>query len=461
MKKERVTSLKKSITVHFVIIGGIGIALTTILTIFVYYSMFRRQIFDDLHTNAEIISSVLNEKTAEEEQKIFKNEGLRITVINDNGLVLYDSDADSLGMENHKKRPEVLEAFTDGEGHAVRHSSTLNQTTYYYAVRLSEHVVLRIAKKANGLFAVFYGTIPILLIGIAILFVVCLLMSHLLTSRIVKPIEKMASNLNQFEEFHKNVPYGELKPFANMIWIQHDSITKQLHKIEHSEQMRQEFTANVSHELKTPLTAITGYAELIESGITKQEDLQRFGSEIRKNATRLLHLMNDIIELSELDEKDFEVSKDIINLYDIAKKCTDNLMIFAKKHQVSLSLSGEPAFVYANKDMMEELINNLCDNAIRYNKPNGQVHVRVVNQDNSVSLNVEDTGIGIAKEHIGRVFERFYRVDKSRSKETGGTGLGLAIVKHIVAKHGEQLHLTSEIGVGTKIEIVLPIKEDK
>jgi two-component system phosphate regulon sensor histidine kinase PhoR len=265
----------------------------------------------------------------------------------------------------------------------------------------------------------------------------------------------MTSEIEKYEEFHVNVPYQELKPFAQTIWNQHENISQQLKELEKSERIRQEFTANVSHELKTPLTSISGYAELIENGMTKTEDLSRFGSEIRKNATRLLHLINDILELSELDEADIDVVKEPVDLYEIAKKCVELLVLSARKHQVNLTLTGSKSIVNANKDMMEELINNLCDNAIRYNRPGGSVNVNIYKDGEFTKLVVKDTGIGIPKEHLERIFERFYRVDKSRSKETGGTGLGLAIVKHIVAKHGEQLHIESEVGVGTVITIEL------
>lgn len=458
-KDKKVVSLKNKVTIHFITIGGIAIALTTLLTILVYYSMFRKQVFEDLHTDAEIVKDIVIDGNVKESDYLLSNQGIRITIVNEDGSVIYDSDADTTGMENHRERPEIIKAFETGEGQAVRHSDTVNQNTYYYAILLQDHVVLRVAKEAKGLISVFYGTLPILFIGILILFIICTLMSRFVTKRIITPIEKMALNINQYEEFHRNVPYEELKPFANTIWIQHDSISKQLKALEKSERVRQEFTANVSHELKTPLTSITGYAELIESGICKPEDMNRFGGEIKGNATRLLHLINDIIELSELDETEIEIKKESLDLYENAKKCVDALVIPAKKHQVTITLSGGSATVYANRDMMAELINNLCDNAIRYNRANGTVHVQVEPDGANTRLTVQDTGIGIPKEHIHRIFERFYRVDKSRSKATGGTGLGLAIVKHIVAKHGENLTIESTVDEGTTITVLIPQSE--
>ena len=218
--------------------------------------------------------------------------------------------------------------------------------------------------------------------------------------------------------------------------------------------MRQEFTANVSHELKTPLTSISGYAELIETGLAGENEVQRFASEIHRNAKRLLTLINDIIRLSELDADNMEVSFAPLNLYELAKGCVQSLKLNAAKHDIEISCQGSDCSVNGNKDMLEELLYNLCDNAIRYNKPGGSVRVNIGMHGEHVLLTVKDTGIGIPKESQGRVFERFYRVDKSRSKQTGGTGLGLAIVKHIVAQHHARLDLKSQVGVGTEVSVL-------
>ena len=217
--------------------------------------------------------------------------------------------------------------------------------------------------------------------------------------------------------------------------------------------MRQEFTANVSHELKTPLTSISGYSELIEAGMANEEDTRRFAGEIHKNANRLLSLINDTLELSKLDTLDDEVQIEAVNLYEMAVTCADMLKLNAAKRGITIRVEGTPAFVSGSRQMLEEVVYNLCDNAIRYNKDNGYVTLRVQDKEDRVVLQVKDTGIGIPKEHQNRVFERFYRVDKSRSKSTGGTGLGLAIVKHIVAIHGASLELESEVDVGSSITI--------
>ena len=219
------------------------------------------------------------------------------------------------------------------------------------------------------------------------------------------------------------------------------------------DQMRQEFTANVSHELKTPLTSISGYAEMIESGIAKDGDVKTFAAKIHKEAGRLVTLIGDIIRLSQLDEEPSQVQPVRVDMASLVEECTDSLVISADKHKVSLETDVTPCTVRGDRNMLYELIYNLCDNAIRYNKENGSVLVSVKPRDGKVVLKVKDTGIGIPKEHQARIFERFYRVDKSRSKQTGGTGLGLAIVKHIAEQHKAQISLESEEGAGSVITV--------
>ena len=222
-----------------------------------------------------------------------------------------------------------------------------------------------------------------------------------------------------------------------------------------SANMRQDFTANVSHELKTPLAAISGYAELIETGIAKEKDIKHFASEIHKSANRLLSLINDIIELSQLDVMDGNMEKAPVDLSDEAQNCVEMLQMHAEKHKITLLAKDieKNCIIYGNQNMIQEILYNLCDNAIRYNKPKGHVWVSVFEKDSKIILRVKDDGIGIAPKEQERIFERFYRVDKARSKKTGGTGLGLAIVKHIAEQHNAEIVIKSEIGQGTVISI--------
>ena len=265
----------------------------------------------------------------------------------------------------------------------------------------------------------------------------------MLTKKLIKPIETMAHNL---ESSDYESPYKELEPFAEIIHTQHADILS-------SAKARQDFTANVSHELKTPLTAISGYAELLENGMVAEEQKTHFYQEIRKNSNRLLSLINDIIRLSELDRTEKTPSFDEVDLYETASECMEGLRLNAKQRGVTASFEGESCVVHGNKDMLKELIENLVQNAIRYNNQGGKVEVRIEKKDRPVLI-VKDNGIGIPALEQQRIFERFYRVDKSRSKETGGTGLGLAIVKHIVEIHDAKIELDSAPGVGTTVTVV-------
>ncbi len=437
--------MKKKITKQMMSIAVLSIILSIILVVAVFYKLFQTQVIADLKTDAHLLqaSGKLLENTLKADGISEMSEDIRITLIGKDGEVLYDNSADSVSMDNHKERPEIRQAQEKGEGHSIRQSDTMGQNTYYYAVLLESGDVLRISKQSHSIWSIYMRALPVVLLVFAGTVLFCLILSHFLTKSIVAPIEEMGEHLDNPEQVNT---YEELGPFVRTIQEQHEAIIKNAN-------MRQEFTANVTHELKTPLTAISGYSELIENGMAKSKDITRFAASIHKNANRLLALINDIIRLSELDvTKETEMEE--LDLYELAEISVDMLQVSAAGRNVTLSQEGRPCKMKANKQMMEELLYNLCDNAIRYNNRGGHVYVRAQYEDGHPVLEVRDTGIGISKEHQERIFERFYRVDKSRSKSTGGTGLGLAIVKHIVAVHDAELKIESEIGKGTKIRII-------
>ena len=439
--------MKKKLHLELLAISALAIMLTLVFASYVFYGLFQKQIVGDLRADAWMLR---NMRIFEGEGPISPNadtldsETLRITVVDAKGNVIFDTGADSAVMENHSQRPEIIEALESGEGSGTRRSETLNKTLFYYALRLDNGNVLRISREADSFLAVLQNMLPSVAGVFLLLFLFSIFLSGYFTRTLVDPIEKMAENLS---EPGGHVVYKELAPFIATIRQQHEDILK-------SAQMRQEFTANVSHELKTPLTAISGYAELIEHGMAGREDTARFAGEIHKNAARLLSLINDIIQLSQLDDDKRHNEYTELDLYKLAAECIKMLELNAKKQNVTMHLCGQPSRVYADKQLMEELLYNLCDNAIRYNNRGGSVTVTVDHEKGHTYLDVRDTGIGISKEHQERVFERFYRVDKSRSKATGGTGLGLAIVKHIVAQHGATIALNSQVGWGTEIRVV-------
>lgn len=435
--------MKKKINRQLMSITAIAILSTLFLVCAVFYDLFQKQVLEDLNLYAHVLAAQEKEMQQGTENISTK---VRITLIDTDGTVLYDNAADKTMMDNHNKRPEIEAALKNGEGSSVRKSDTLDRNNFYYALLLEDGRVLRVAKEADSLFSVLNSAFPILLFTTSLLLLLCVGLSHFLTDSLLKPIEQLAEKIDSQEEI---TAYEELDPVIRTIQNQHKDILK-------NAKMRQEFTANVSHELKTPLTSISGYSELIENGMASGEDMVRFAAEIHKSANRLLTLINDIIQLSELDSNAQEIVFEEINLYQLAQNCVEMMQVNAGKHGVTLSLDGKECRMKANRQMMEEILYNLCDNAIRYNNEGGYVRVGVYPEENKVMLTVEDSGIGIPKEHQERIFERFYRVDKSRSKSTGGTGLGLAIVKHIVAQHKADIKLQSEAGKGTKITISFP-----
>lgn len=436
--------MKKRINKIIVLISLLAISLTTVLVTVIYYNLFRKQVTTDLKDYAVLLEEYIDEKSFLESGAEVSEQKIRVTWIAENGGVLYDSKADSTVMENHLNRPEVQEAFETGEGQSVRTSQTFSDNTFYYARKLEDGSVLRVSRDAKSMYSVFVSVLPSIFCVIILLAILGFVVAHFLTEKLLAPIERFAENMDENVELYE---YQELVPFIDMIKEQHRDILK-------SAKMRQEFTANVSHELKTPLTAISGYAELIETGMAPEADVTRFAKGIHKSANRLLTLINDIIRLSELDSTEREEPFECLNLYEMAETCVEMLTLNAEKHNVTLAISGSPCSITGNKQMVEELLYNLCDNAIRYNNENGRVDVSVYPAGQGAMLTVKDTGIGISKEHQERIFERFYRVDKSRSKTTGGTGLGLAIVKHIVSKHDADLILESDVGLGTEIKVV-------
>lgn len=427
-------------------ISLIAIILSLLTVSFIFYKGFEKQIFNDLEIIAHLYADLDLETINGIEEDNFLKNNIRVSVINADGTVIYDNNAPIGSMDNHSDREEIKEALKDGSGKAVRRSNTLEKSLFYYALCIENRGIVRVARETNNIVSIFFQYMPVFIVMVVLLFLLCTVVARYFTRKLIAPIERLATNLNEKEKIET---YSELTPFINMIYEQHEDIIK-------SARMRQDFTANVSHELKTPLTAISGYSELIENGMATEENTRRFAGEIHKSATRLLTLINDIIRLSELDATDVSHTFENIQLHQVAETCVNMLQMNAEKHHVQISFTGEPCQVFSTKEMMEELVYNLCDNAIRYNIEGGKVFLSVKNMERGVLLTVKDTGIGISEKHQERIFERFYRVDKSRSKSTGGTGLGLAIVKHIVAQSDAEMKLESEPGKGTEISIVFP-----
>ena len=423
--------MRKKIHKNLVGIAALAIILTIGLTFWAYFMMLQKQIFQDLQTDVHVLASSDYIVDTLEQNYDANADGLRITLISKDGSVLYESKGNASKMEN-------------GEGKATRRSNTIGTLSFYYAEKLDNGCIIRVSRDIPYVAKLSVYLIPE---GIAIfagIFVLCLILGHIMTKRFIEPIEMLAVDVEKVSEMQT---YPEIQPFI-------ETINQQHRELKRNSKMRQEFTANVSHELKTPLTSISGYAELIESGIAQGEDTVRFAGEIHKSSQRLLTLINDILRLSQLDSVEECVDTEPVDLYEMALNCQDMLEMQANKHQVVVRVKGKSEVVQANRRMMDELIYNLCDNAIRYNRVGGSVNVTIGEEAQHPFVSVKDTGIGVSKEDQERIFERFYRVDKSRSKQTGGTGLGLAIVKHIAVMHKAELKIESELGKGTEIKIL-------
>ena len=429
--------MRQKINRRFTGIALFSIVITTIAMTAVFYSQLKKQVFSDL----AVVANLLMDEDSYER----KIDNLRITWIDADGKVLFDSTVDRQSLSNHLDRPEIMEAVSSGTGMGIRKSNTLSENIFYYAKKLNNGQILRVGKEAHSVVAVLLSAQILVLTLALLLVIICMMVSHYLTSAIVKPIDEMAGDMEHMDE---EKGYPELIPFTRKIRLQHEEILS-------AANIRQEFTANVSHELKTPLAAISGYAELMEAGLVDEKEMRRFSGEIRKSAARLLTLINDIIKLSQLDAGNAKDILDVVNLAEITKESVEMLSFGAAKNGIDVMYEGDDrADVHIGKELAQELTYNLIENAIRYNKPNGSVTVKVQKKGTQIIFSVEDTGIGIPPEHQERIFERFYRVDKSRSKELGGTGLGLAIVKHICNLTDADVNLMSKPGVGTKIWIV-------
>ena len=480
----------------------------------------------------------------------------RLTLVAQDGTVLYDNRTDASEMENHAVRPEIAAAEKNGTGEDNRLSETLSKQTFYYAVRLKNGDVLRISATADSVFGALSSASPWIVLIILLALLVAALLAGWLTGLFLKPIETL-----DLHDPLKGEGYDELSPLLHRMDKQNRKIHAQMDELqrrqaefdditarmdeglvlfsskgmilfanhaaralfphdsaegsyltlcrdanyihvveqaldgkgahgklerdgriyeltassveensawhaavllivdvterENAEQQRQEFTANVSHELKTPLTSIMGYAEIIAGGIAKPEDVAPFAGKIRTEAQRLLALIEDIIHLSRLDEGG-EVAFEPVDLSALCETVRDRLQSKAAGKGIALHIEGEPVTVSGQRRTLEQMIFNLTDNAINYNKPQGSVTLTTGTENGRPFVQVADTGIGIAPADQQRVFERFYRVDKSHSKMTGGTGLGLSIVKHGAALHNAEVELKSTLGEGTQIRLLFP-----
>lgn len=544
----------------------LGLAVMTILLIsgiFVYFynQSMHREMQDQVKTEAYCTAAAFETKGNDLEYlDRLKDEGSRrVSLIGPDGKVLYDSAASIYGLENHAERPEIQDAEAFGAGSDTRLSDTLNTETYYYAIKLSDGRILRLAIEVRSNLKTFIDLLPLLASVAALILLCACLVAHRLASGIAERVneidlknptkevtfeelwpllhriekqntqlkEQMENLMDQEEKFTtitKNMSEGLilLDTGSKILFINHsckelfdvpsiryegkhistfnsseqlretvsaalkgesysamlrlpekqvqflgnpvrenDQVTGAVLLVmdvttnQKAEQLRKEFSANVSHELKTPLTSISGYAELMQNNLVQQADIPAFAGKIYDEAQRLLTLVNDIIKISQLDERDIRMSKETVDLYQVGEEVCSRLAPVAKKAAVEVRLKGKHVSILAAKQLMYDLVYNLCENAIKYNVENGSVTVSVYKSEGHAVVRVSDTGIGIPMEYQERIFERFYRIDKSHSKQTGGTGLGLSIVKHAVEYQGGYIEIHSNKREGTTITVHL------
>lgn len=381
---------------------------------------------------------------------------LRATLVDPDGNVLYDSRADASTLPNHADRPEIAQALADGEGFSDRSSETVGYVSLYNARRLSSGDVLRISVERASVVAFLSSDLALLAIIAAVVVVAGWLVSRHLAVGIARPILEIDPASSE-----ANAPYVELEPLVSRLNDQHSQLVRRMSAIQDANDMRREFTSNVTHELKTPIASISGAAELIRDGICRPDDVQDFADRIYKDAQRLSSLVSDILMLSKLDETERGGERDSmfgpserVDLMGVARDVAARLERKSRKAEVALKVEGVCSYVQGNARLLDELVSNLVENAIRYNKKGGRVFVWVLPIEGRPAVRVSDTGIGIPEEAQSKVFERFYRVDKGRSRDMGGTGLGLAIVKHAAAFHDAEIRLESEEGVGTTITVL-------
>ena len=421
----------------------------------ILYSEFLENEKSYLRTEIKFLKELLS--TQDDFLENFKSDTYRLTLISEDGEVIFDSKANINDMNNHINRKEIEKAIEIGSGESLRYSDTLLEKTIYIATLLPNQNILRISTNINTIWAMIFELVPTFFLIFVILTICCGFLSNYLAKQIIAPLNKL--NLDNPME---NQIYDEVSPLLYRIHKQNKKIKEQMKDLQQKidekiemQKVKEEFSANVSHELKTPLQSIIGYTELFENNLVKPEDSGKFIGNIKKESLRLVALINDIIHLSELDEIE-KVSFEKVDLAEVISETISLLTSSASKRNVTLHFENiiGNGIVQGVPSYIQEIVYNLIDNAIRYNKDGGKVFVSLEKFKNGkLEFSVKDTGIGIPEEYQSRVFERFFRVDKSHSRETGGTGLGLSIVKHAAKIQNAKLTLESQENHGTRVAV--------
>lgn len=427
------------------------------------YLQYTGEYSQELRNKAHLVAEAVKLSGIDYFDHVELAEDNRITWVEKDGSVIYDSFTEAEKLDSHLNRPEIKEAMETGSGDDTRYSKTLSERTVYSAVKLDDGTVIRVSQTQLSLLSLLLSMIEPVLVVLIIAVILSLILASSIAKNIVKPINEIDLEHPEEEE-----TYEEVRPLLEKITEQNETLNRQIEQLQgdvddkiKEADFRKEFTANVSHELKTPLTSISGFAEIIQNGIVKEEDVPRFAGRIYDETQRLIALVGDIIKLSQLDEKQIHAKKERLDLHLMCRDVLRTLEAAALAKNLRLDLQGKHLYVDAVEQILEEIIYNLCENGVKYNVDSGSLTVTVFEEGGRPAVRVSDTGIGIPEGELGRVFERFFRVNKSHSKEIGGTGLGLSIVKHGAAYMDARIKIDSKVNVGTNITIIFQKDEER
>ena len=461
--------MKRAIVKRFIVVLIVAMAISSIVISMSYYRLASHRVMEDMKPVLLLLDATIDWESSDLEKQIVEissqmNNDYRITIIDNDGSVLADSETGNPEtMENHKNRKEVKEAFQNGFGTKVRNSSTIKGSMMYAAYcSPTQHKVIRISIHHNVITDLMKMMVPSIAISLLLALSVAGVLTNKFAASVTKPILEISHKLEGIydEKIDFNFPhyqYDELNIIARTTTDMSKSVQDYIRKLEKEKTIRQEFFSNASHELKTPLTAIRGYAELLQSGMASDTQMQKeFLGRIHSEVEEMTSLINDILIISQLETKELMPTKEILCVKSVAEEVKKTLKPLADENNVSLEIHCCDEFVYMDRSHLQGILSNLMGNAVKYNRPGGFVQTDITMDSTSLSIRVEDSGIGIAKEDQKRIFERFYRVDKGRSKRVAGTGLGLSIVKHVTEFYGGCVSVESQSGVGSTFLVQLP-----
>ena len=461
--------MKRAIVKRFIVVLIVAMAISSIVISMSYYRLASHRVMEDMKPVLLLLDATIDWESSDLEKQIVEiskqmNDDYRITLIDQDGSVLADSETGNPEtMENHKNRKEVKEAFQNGFGTKVRNSSTIKGSMMYAAYcSPTQHKVIRISIHHDVITDLMKMMVPSIAISLLLALSVAGVLTNKFAASVTKPILEISHKLEGIydEKIDFNFPhyqYDELNIIARTTTDMSKSVQDYIRKLEKEKTIRQEFFSNASHELKTPLTAIRGYAELLQSGMASDTQMQKeFLGRIHSEVEEMTSLINDILMISRLETKELMPTKEMLCVKSVAEVVKNKLKPLADENNVSLEIHCCDDFVYMDRSHLQGILSNLMGNAVKYNRPGGFVQTDITMDSTSLSIRVEDSGIGIAKEDQKRIFERFYRVDKGRSKRVAGTGLGLSIVKHVTEFYGGCVSVESQSGVGSTFLVQLP-----